>query len=324
MNFKIEKYQPQYKTQWDNFVGKAKNATFLFSRDFMEYHNDRFEDFSLMVFKEEKLIAILPANKKEDTIYSHQGLTYGGLLTESKTRLSAVIEIFKQILQFLETKNIKHFEIKIIPSIYPDFTSDELLYILFLLRAELQRRDTLSVVDLNNELSLSKDRKAGVKRGQKKQLNVKETDEFDSFWNEILIPNLEEKHQAKPVHSLEEITLLHKKFPKNIRQFNVYCDGKIVAGTTIFETKNVAHSQYISGNSDKNTLGSLDFLHFYLLDTVFKEKKYFDFGTSNENQGKNINQGLSYWKETFGAHIITQDFYKIKTENHNKLANVLI
>ncbi len=164
----------------------------------------------------------------------------------------------------------------------------------------------------------------GVSRGQKQELNIKEVETFDEFWNEILIKNLEEKHQAAPVHSLEEISALKLNFPKQIRQFNVYINEKIVAGTTIFETKDVAHSQYISGNSDKNRLGSLDFLHFHLIETVFKDKMYFDFGTSNENNGKNINAGLQYWKEGFGARTITQDFYSVETKNHQLLETVML
>ena len=141
---------------------------------------------------------------------------------------------------------------------------------------------------------------------------------------EILIPNLKQKHQAKPVHTIDEISFLKSKFPNNIRQFNVYKEDKIVAGTTIFESENVAHSQYISGNSNKNELGSLDFLHNYLISNVFKEKDFFDFGISNENQGKNINQGLLSWKEGFGSRTIVQNFYEIETKNYSLLENVLL
>jgi hypothetical protein len=98
----------------------------------------------------------------------------------------------------------------------------------------------------------------------------------------------------------------------------------LVAGTTIFESELVAHSQYISGNSIKNELGSLDFLHNTLISYTFKDKKYFDFGISNENQGKNINEGLLYWKESFGARTIVQNFYEIETKNYKLLENVLI
>ena len=48
-------------------------------------------------------------------------------------------------------------------------------------------------------------------------------------------------------------------------QFNVYKNNEIIAGTTVFESKNVVHSQYISANETKSETGSLDFLHHYLI-----------------------------------------------------------
>lgn len=310
---------------WNEFVANAKNATFLFHRDFMEYHQDRFQDFSLLVFDEnQQLIAVLPANKVEETLFSHQGLTYGGILLLEKTKLSEVIFIVKSIFEYLNALGFKKLIFKEIPTIYNQIPSGELKYLMFLMQGNLTRRDVLSVVDLKSSFTFSRDRKNGVKRGIKHNLVVKEESNFDSFWNEILIPNLAQKHQAKPVHSLEEIQYLHNKFPKNIRQFNVYQNDTIVAGTTIFETDLVAHSQYISGNSDKNELGSLDFLHDYLISNVFKNKNYFDFGISNENQGRNINEGLLYWKESFGARSITQDFYEVEIKNYTLLDNVLL
>jgi hypothetical protein len=195
---------------------------------------------------------------------------------------------------------------------------------MFLTEATLTRRDALSVLPLKHRPKISRDRIEGHKRGIKNGLTVKEVEDFEAFWTEILEANLQDKHQAKPVHSLKEITILKQKFPKHIRQFNVYENDKIVAGTTIFETENVAHSQYISGNSDKNTLGSLDFLHVHLIDTIFKDKAYFDFGISNENNGKQVNEGLQYWKEGFGARTMTQDFYSVKTKNYKLLETVMI
>jgi len=70
----------------------------------MEYHNDRFEDYSLLIHKNNKLVAVLPANKKEGTVYSHQGLTYGGLVISSKIKLPDYIVLFQEVLQFLESQ----------------------------------------------------------------------------------------------------------------------------------------------------------------------------------------------------------------------------
>lgn len=305
-------------------VSHAKNATFLFNRDFMEYHKDRFQDASVMVFKGDKLMALFPANQVNDTVYSHQGLTYGGLILNSKLKLNSVLEIFKNVIKFYKSQGFKNLEVKIIPNIYNNLPSDELLYLSFLVDAELLKRDTLSVVTIDNKLPYNKDRVNGIKRAKKHNLVIKEDDEFDDFWNTILIPNLKNKHEVLPVHSLDEIKLLKQRFPKNIMQFNVYHGDKLVAGTTIFITKQVAHSQYISANTNKNSLGSLDYLHDYLLNTVFKDKRYFDFGISNENNGRKVNSGLQYWKEGFGARTVVQDFYRIKLDNYKKLENVFI
>lgn len=323
-NFDIKLYQESDYENWNAFIGKAKNATFLFHRDFMEYHKARFQDYSLIVLDKEKWVAVLPANIAGKEVFSHQGLTYGGLIYDDKTKLASVIEIFKSVLSFLNDNKIEKLHLKLVPSIYHQKPAEELSYALFLADAELKRRDSLAVMNLSKKNVLSKLRKRGIQKGISNEFIVKEEETFGDFWNEILIPNLSQKHQVKPVHSLQEITKLKTLFPKNIRQFNVYGNGIIIAGTTIFESENVAHCQYISGKEDKNDLGGIDYLFYHLITNVFKNKPFFDFGISNENQGRKLNNGLSYWKESFGAGTIVQDFYEVKTANNNLLDNVLI
>ncbi|MDX1782867.1 MAG: GNAT family N-acetyltransferase [Aequorivita vladivostokensis] len=302
----------------------SKNATFLFQRDFMEYHADRFTDHSLLVLKKGKPVALLPANIADNTLYSHQGLTYGGLILHKKVKLKEVAAIFSSVLQFLNEKGIETLQIKMLPKIYNRLPADELDYLLFIASAERVRADVLSVIDNKNPLRIATNRLEGVKKAQKQGLRIVEENDFKGFWEKILTPNLALRHQALPVHSLGEITDLASKFPINIVQFNVYKDNEIVGGATIFETEAVAHVQYISANEDKQQLGTLDFLFEYLITERFRNKRYFDFGTSNENHGKNINEGLLYWKECFGARSIVQSFYEVKTANYKKLATVFI
>lgn len=320
--FQVRLYQPQDFTIWNAFISLAKNATFLFDRNFMDYHSDRFKDYSLMIFDGDKLIAVVPANRVEDTVYSHQGLTYGGLILNNKAKLSAVISIFKNVLQFLNENSIEKLIVKTIPTIYSDYFSDELEYCLFIVKAKLYRRDALSVLDLTNKIAIDSNRMEGVKRGFKNELDVKEETSFDQFWNEILVPNLATKHNAKPVHTLSEITKLKNLFPNNIRQFNVYKNEELLGGTTVFVNKKVVHSQYISGNSTKNVSGSLDFLHHHLVKEVFKEYHYHDFGICNEYDGRKINKGLLFWKESFGAKTVIQNFYEVETTNYSLLETV--
>jgi hypothetical protein len=281
-NFTVRLYHKNDYEHWNVFIGLAKNGTFLFHRDFMEYHNDRFRDYSLIVLDGDKWVAVLPANIVGNEVFSHQGLTYGGLVFDAKIKLGEVIDITKTVLEFLNQNSIKTFQVKLIPSIYNTFFAEEIEYALFLADAKLVRRDCLSVIDLTKSFLFSKTRKESIRRGEKNSLIIKEELKFELFWNEILIPNLDKKHNSKPVHTAQEIIKLQKKFSENIRHFNVYYEDKIVAGTTIFITDKVAHPQYISGNSQKNELGSLDYLYNYLITQVFKNKNFFDFGPSHE------------------------------------------
>ena len=290
----------------------------------MEYHRDRFEDYSLVVQKDQKMVALLPANRKGAEVHSHQGLTYGGLLLGKKLKFNETLLIFQAVLQYLHVEGIETLHIKLIPANYHKIPSDELEYLLFISEATLTRVDVSSVIEQAAKLKIQSNRLQGVKKADKQGLKIKEDASFKAFWAKILEPNLKEKHQTKPVHSVEEIEKLAHRFPKNIRQFNVWKGDEIVAGATLFETETVVRVQYISANADKQQLGSLDFLFQYLIENCYADKKFFDFGISNENQGKNLNQGLLYWKETFGARSIACKFYEVNTANYTKFDSVFL
>ena len=289
----------------------------------MDYHQDRFEDFSLMVFEKDKLVALVPANRVGNEIHSHQGLSYGGILLQQNSGFAEVLQVFKSTLSYLVKMSVEFLHLKLVPKIYHKLPSDEIDYLLFLINAKLTRRDLSETICLNKKNGISSNRKRGLKKAHKNRLFVNETETFDDFWNHVLIPNLQRKFGISPVHSLEEIKSLKSKFPRQIRQFNVYNDLEVVAGVTIFETEMVAHAQYISADENKQLLGSLDIAFDYLINEVYKNKPYFDFGISNEQQGKIINLGLLSWKESFGGSPIIHDFYEIQTSNYSLLDDVL-
>ena len=122
--------------------------------------------------------------------------------------------------------------------------------------------------------------KSKIQKGdkfQKSKISKIKIQTFQTFKNS-------KKHSVSPVHSINEIQKLKNIFADNIRQFNVYHNDEIVAGTTIFQTKNVIHIQYIGSDTNKNKLGSLDFLFYKLINELFTDYKFFDFGTSNEKK----------------------------------------
>ena len=47
----VEQYSEDKRNIWDNFVQNSRTPMFMFERNFMEYHKDRFQDNSLMFYE---------------------------------------------------------------------------------------------------------------------------------------------------------------------------------------------------------------------------------------------------------------------------------
>lgn len=309
-------YEHTYKDAWDQFIDKCKSPLFLFKRNFMEYHADRFIDNSIMFYENNSIVAILPANRYRNELISHGGLTYGGLLLAPKIRTSTVVEVVKHLLSMMDNNNIEKLTYKTIPYIFHKYAAQEDLYaITYYANAKLVRRDLSSVIYLDNRLGLSKGRKWLISRAKKSNLIVSKSNDWDNFYK--LLSGVLLKHSTKPVHSAQEIAELKGNFPQNIELNVVLFEQKIIAGTLLFKFQNVVHTQYIAVSDHGKELGALDLL----LETVIQESmelgyKYFNFGISTENYGKDLNSGLLAQKESFGARAITLDFYEVNTNDN--------
>ena len=87
--------------------------------------------------------------------------------------------------------------------------------------------------------------------------------------------------------------------------------GKMLAGVIIYESRQVAHAQYIGANDDGRSIGAQDVIISYLVDDYYAQKPYFDFGISTEEEGRRLNTGLVENKQSYGARAIVYDFYEI-------------
>lgn len=310
-SLRVQKYNAKHKDVWDEFVLKAEVHSILFFRDFMEYHRDRFIDYSLMVYEDQKLIAILPANIDENgVIHSHQGLSYGGLLCRPKIRFDQYVDIYKVVLNFIFYHNFKKIYIKSVPRCYSKNNYSSVLF--SWLNAVCYRTDIYSFIPSGKYLQPNRNRIRSIKKSKNYDFEVRATDDYKDFWNNILIPNLKNRFNTYPTHNLSEIESLVKRFEKNIQFYGLYEKEILRAGLVIFILRDIVHVQYSAGD-DNRTDGSLD----YLIDFVIKKynkTKDFSFGTSSENEGKNINHGLLQWKESFQVVNDVQEFYEINVE----------
>lgn len=310
----IRRFRKQDSIEWNGFVKSAKNATFLFDRSYMDYHSVRFHDHSAMVFEGKVLRAVLPAHEVDNKIVSHGGLTYGGLLLTLETQLDEALRWFYHVLQYYHSLRFDSMVYKCIPQHYCTYPSYEDQYALFLLNAKLVRREMTSVFARHKSLPVQKREKTN--RAQT-LCRILKTDDPALFWNAVLIPNLQNRFNASPVHSESEIKLLMDRFRRNIHLFEVHTEA-IVGGALLFETDSTVHLQYTSTTSAGKGIGALDFLFHYLLTEAFAHKEFFSFGTSS-GPNNEINKGLMDWKESFGARAHTLDTYEIQMANFEKL-----
>jgi hypothetical protein len=115
----------------------------------------------------------------------------------------------------------------------------------------------------------------------------------------------------QPVHTAAEICLLADHFPENIKLFASYKKSAMVGGVIIYESREVAHAQYIAATDEGKEAGALDLILDYLINNYYQAKKYFDFGISTDHAGQYLDVGLAANKESYGARTTVYDFYEI-------------
>jgi hypothetical protein len=308
--FEVRRYTPDRAAEWNEFVARAKNGTFLFDRQYMDYHADRFEDYSLMFYRDGVLCALLPANESDATLYSHQGLTYGGLVMDYKLTAADTLQLFADLNSHLHRIGISRVVYKAIPWIYHQLPSEEDLYALTqVCGARLSVRELSTTIMLQRNIRWSRIRRRGVKRAEDAGVVVGVSQGFDAFWP-VLEANLLTNHQVHPVHTVDEMKLLHSRFPKHIVLYTATLNGEVIGGVVMYLTPQVAHAQYSSATPEGKRLGVLDAIYERIMHQDMKDYPYFDFGKSTEDAGHILNEQLVFQKEGFGGRAVCYDTYE--------------
>lgn len=309
--FEITRYSADKKAEWNAFVSRSKNGTFLFNRNYMDYHSDRFDDHSLMFYIKDRLYAVLPANVKDGTLYSHQGLTYGGLVMDDSASASDTVELFSEMNRCLKTDGIAKVVYKAMPWIYHNVPAEEDIYAIFrTCNAKLIAREISSTIIMDNKIKWHRDRRYGINKAHNNGVTVSRSNDLAAFW-QILTSNLGNKYGVKPVHTLEEMQLLQSRFPDNIVLYVATKDHEVLGGTLLYITSQVIHAQYISASPEGKRLRVIDAIYDVILNHDYScFHKYFDFGKSTEQNGLYLNESLIYQKEGFGGRGVCYDTYE--------------
>lgn len=309
--FSVCRYHPSQHTVWDSFVNQAKNGLFLFRRDYMEYHAERFKDHSLCIFRDGDLFAVMPACERKGELQSHGGLTFGGIVSDERMKTTYMIEAAEAIATYLKQQGFACWLYKSIPFIYSAIPTQEDDYALFLRNASLSRCEVSSAICGTHKLPFSQRRERCIRKAHRHGLEFCLSDDYHGFFSMLSIL-LKDRHNTRPTHSHQEMQLLAARFPENIVLWIAKQEGRMLAGVILYLHARVAHAQYIAASDEGKERGALDALFDHLLRNVYGKYPYFDFGISTEDSGRQLNAGLITQKEEFGARAIVHNTWVLQ------------
>ena len=298
----IIRYDSTMAPMWNELARQSRNGTFLHQRGYMDYHRDRFEDCSLVAMHNGKPCALLPACIEDDTLWSHRGLTYGGWLVPLKHYDATVmIGVMDSACDWMRSNGLKRLVYKPVPHIYHRYPCEEDLYALFRHGASLIETNISTTIDLTCPIPLDRGNKSGANAARKAGIKVGASDDWEGYWH-LLSSLLDERYGTRPVHTLDEIKLLHGRFPENIRLYTATLDGELLAGVVMYYSQPVAHCQYIGASPRGKDSNALTLLFDHLIkESTQQGYRYFDFGISNEDHGRYLNEGLVRQKCRLGG-----------------------
>jgi CelD/BcsL family acetyltransferase involved in cellulose biosynthesis len=312
-------YEEHWAGRWDEFAARCPTATFLHTRRFLGYHGDRFEDASLLVEEEGRgVVGLLPAAVEPADarrVMSHPGVTFGGLLHDGRLRGARTVEALELVAAHYAGRGFRALRYKAVPYIYHLSPACDDLYALFSLGARRYRCDLSCAVDLSARPAPSERRRRGLKKASKAGVEVAEGERHAAALWAVLEENLGRKYGASPVHTLEEIRLIHSLFPEAVSFAVALIGGEVVAGVVLFKGPRVVHVQYVASGEAGYDSSALDPVFEECIARAAAEgARYFDFGTSNEDEGRRLNASLYQFKSEFGGGGVAYESYELRLD----------
>lgn len=308
----VETYNESHRSAWENLVDSSYNGTFMHKRAFIEYHKDRFEDASLVIYNDEKICGIFPAVKYEDKVVSHPGLAIGGLVYNDSVRGYDLLDI---LIKIKETYNYLPIIYKTTPSEFQRHSVSDDIWALYNLKAKKISCELSSILNpLTTNYEYWPDKKDELSHLKNNivlsAMNLSDLDLVKEFWEKVLIPNLN-KYDIKPTHTPEDIQYLYNNFPVFVKGLLArHESGKMLGGLIIFRFNKCYHVQYSVTNSKGRALNALTVLHHYMIETLPSDIHFYSFGKSTEDSGHKLNSNLYYYKNGFGGGSMNYDTYE--------------
>ncbi len=308
---KVRPAEPGDRGRWTDFVLRSNNGTVFHLPDFLDYHPEgRFRNHHLIVENRNEIVSVVPGAlvEREDGIWfsSYPGASYGGPVFNDSSGLKKIENTVEKLLVYCKSRGWKGMEMTSPPMVYYRRPHNYLEFSLLKRGFKYRKRELTAVIDLGRlgeELKLGFRSSAlrGVRKAVKNNVKVEENPDFALFYH-VLESNLQQRHNVKPTHTLEELTKIRDLLGQDhVRQFIATLDGEVLAGMVMFHCNpRVTLAFYISHDQERQALRPVNLVYMEVIKWAKQMGyQYMDLGTFTLNM--DVNYGLCRFKESFSA-----------------------
>jgi Acetyltransferase (GNAT) domain len=312
----IRDYQSDQAGAWDDLVARSSNATMLHTRRYLSYHGDRFRDRSLLVTNARGWpIGAFPAAEDPadaSVVASHPGLTYGGLVHDGSLHGASMMSVLCGIARHYRGLGFSRLRYKALPSIYQARPAADDVHALYRLGASRSSCDLAAVIDLSSRGRVAASRRQRRRRAEAAGVRIDEGwPDAPAYW-QVLEGNLDRRHGANPTHSLAEIEYLHERFPKEIILVTAKIGDQLVGGNLFTAEGPVLQVRYTATTETGREVCATDLVVERGIALAGELGcRYFSFGTSTLQAGRELNAPQYDFKISFGAGGVTHDGYDL-------------
>ena len=315
-------YSKKYLELWESLVENSNNGTLYHTQKFLDYHGEgRFENFHHLLALDGKITALIPGcvTKSEagKTFVSYAGASFGGFVVPEEFGLSDADVLVCAFLRYLREKKFKRVDITLPPLFFNRRQNHHMDFILSREGFGFKKREITSVITLNypNDDVLATFDPAcrrAIKKALALGVEVRNDDSAESYhaYYHILEKNLGLRHNVKPVHTVDEMLDIKRRFPDRVFLFTAHAQEKMIAGIWLIKAnRDASVAFYISHRQDYQAMRPTNLLYYEtLLKVLSWNQKYYDLGLFTVDMKPNY--GLGRFKESFAAQGIFRDYFR--------------
>ncbi|HRN69565.1 MAG TPA: peptidoglycan bridge formation glycyltransferase FemA/FemB family protein [Candidatus Woesebacteria bacterium] len=318
---KIRKIKESDLTTWEDFVKNSNNGTIFHSLRFLSYHPPkRFKFHHLIFYKNNTLIACLPAGLNNTQLTSPLGGSYGSIITNNIT-FNEYEEIIDALIKYARAKKFTNITLTPPPVIYLKYQNQLESFLLEykgfnVLYHLITNAVDLSTIDSNSILnSLTPMHKRAVKKSFNVGVTTSFSEDYSDFYK-LLLKN-KRKFNTTPTHTLKDIKYLTKVFPDSIKLLIAKSkEGQTIAGILLFCTnEQTVLAFYICHDYNYQHLRAVNRLFYDSITwAIANNYRWFDLGVSMDTTSRNVmepSRNLISFKEGIGTRGFLRTTYSL-------------